>query len=122
MRVWVGLLAGLTVAGHVMASMFILVPFSMAEPGQPDGWFFPAVLWSVGEAIWTWWVLVRRDAPVPSHRWQAAVLLPVGLFLANLAGIRLLDQRATWEASLAVAGFAGVAVCRAARYWMRQPA
>jgi len=122
MRVWVGLLTGLTVAGHVMASMFILVPFSMAEPGQPDGWFFPAVLWSVGEAIWTWWVLVRRDAPVPSHRWQAAALLMVGLFVANLAGFRLQDERATWEASLAVAGVGGIAVSRAARFWMRRPA
>ena len=122
MRVWVGVLAGMTVLGHVMASMFLLVPFSMAEPGQPTGWFFPAVFWSVGEAIWSWWVLVRRDAPVPPHRWQAAALLMIGLFVADLAGIRLLDRRATWEASLAVAGIAGIAVSRAARYWMRRPA
>ena len=122
MRVWVGLLAGITVAGHVLASMALMVPFSMAEPGQPDGWFIPAVFWSVGEAMWTWWVLVRRDAPLPSHRWQAAALLLVGLFLADLAGFSLLDKRATWEASLAVAGITGIAVSRVARHWMRRPA
>lgn len=122
MRVWVGVLAGITVTGHVVASTFLMLPFLIAEPGQPTGWFLPAVLWSVGEAIWTWWVLVRGDAPVPSHRWQAAVLQLLGLFLANQAGMRLLDERATWEAGLAVAGIAGVAVSRAARYWMRRPA
>ena len=54
MRIGVGVLAGLTVAGHVIASMFLRVPFAMAEPGQPNGWFLPAVFWSVGEAVWTW--------------------------------------------------------------------
>jgi len=122
MRVWVGVLAGITVAAHVVASMFLMVPFLIAEPGQPTGWFLPAVLWSLAESMWTWWVLVRRGAPVPSHRWQAAALLLAGLFLANLTGFSLLDERATWEAGLAVAGIGGVVVSRAARYWMRQPA
>ena len=49
MRVWVGVLAGITVAGHILASMFLMVPFLIAEPGQPTGWFLPAVLWSLAE-------------------------------------------------------------------------
>ena len=122
MRAAVGVVVAIVIVGQLISDMFLTVPFLIAEPGQPEGWFLPVLWWSLGESIWTWWVFVRRVAPVAARRWQAAAFLVVAIVAAHAAGHALQDQRATWEQSLAVTGIAVIVANRLARFWMRRPA
>ena len=107
----------------LVVSGLMILPFGIAEPGQPHGFGPLAVDWALGELAWTLWTFVRRrhDDVLAGPRFVAFVIVIAGIAIGSAAGIRLSDLRhynkAAWTMGIIV-----TLGCRAGRYWLRQGA
>lgn len=113
----------LALVAAVGVALLLMIPYGIAEPGQPHGWGPEALLWSIGECAWTWWVYVRRTppAPPPARRWQAVAVVVALVVVGATIGLRL-QARSAWEASAWVAALATTAGCRLGRWRLRADA
>ena len=106
-----------------LAASWMLIPFGIAEPGQPDGLGPFAVMWTLGELAWTLWTFARRrhDDVLAGPRSVAFVIVTAGIALGSASGIRLSELReydkAAWMLAIVV-----TLGCRAGRYWLKQGA
>ena len=45
---------------YFLLTSILIIPYGMAEPGQPDGPTLPLLIWSLVELTWTWVAFARR--------------------------------------------------------------
>ncbi len=116
------ILAILTIAMlvHLWVCAVLVLPFGMAEPGQPHGWGPLAVFWAIGESCWTWWKFARgrSDAIPTSTRLMAAAAAFLILLVGDASAMGLSDSN-KWDAAAWVGGLVAIAGCRASRYLLR---